>query len=200
MLANLVINADLVDWIVAVLALGALLVSLVALWQTSRSNAIARDANELARHANTLAERTTKVQEDEAKVKLVVKPRMMVAAGEGGNARPFVEIINLSSFPVTISAIWWRMIDDKWGFWKNPDISSPYGSLPARLPSHESLTAMGSPDFPTREQLLATTAAVAFTACGEKIVGMTDEWLKYAEKVRSGELGATPGDTGVSPV
>ena len=98
-----------------------------------------------------------------------------------------VEVINLSNFPVTITNIHWKVSDGTWLDWKNPDIANPFGSLPARLPPHECLTAMGNQQYPTDEQLLTITAAVAFTACGEQIDGMTDQFREHVAKVKAGE-------------
>lgn len=98
--------------------------------------------------------------------------------------RPIVEVINLSAFPVTITAINFETDDDNHYFWKNPDITAPYGKLPARLPPREALTAVGIPVSRDKVREVASFArAVAHTACGERIEGMTDAWRKTAAEL-----------------
>ncbi|MCC7293580.1 MAG: hypothetical protein IT449_16105 [Phycisphaerales bacterium] len=171
-----------------VIAVAGLLIAIVALLQTRRSNAAATEANEISRGANAaandanrLAHRALEMQEDEGRVRLIVKPRMLCVIGHGEDPRPrpVVEVINLSAFPVTIRNIHWKTdrAEGAWFYWKNPTITNPFDGLPARLPPHESLTALGTPtSFQSLDDLQAITAAVVFTACGEQIEGMTPEW------------------------
>ena len=179
MLADIVIDAELVDWITAVVAFGGLLLAIVALRQTSYANATAKAANELSKRALQL-------QEDESKVRLVVKPKMMTFLEEDGRARAVVDVINLSSFPVTIEKICWKTDGPKAYVWlRNLSIANPFNSLPARLPPHECLVAIDMKESLTDDILLTVTAAVACTACGEVIEGMTDEFREYVAKIRA---------------
>lgn len=177
-----------IDWVNMVIAAAGSLIAIIALLQTRKSNAAAQEANEISRgandfahDANRLATRALEMQEDEGRVRLIVKPRMMCFMGEGEDprARPVVEVINLSAFPVTIRNIHWKTdrAEGAWFYWKNPSITSPFDGLPARLPPRESLTALGTPtSFKSVEDLQAITAAVVFTSCGEQVEGMTPEW------------------------
>ena len=171
-------------------AVAGLMVALFALWQTRRSNRIADEANVESREANAIAKQAMQMQEDESKVRLVVKPQMLHANGDGDDqrARPFVTVINLSAFPVTIERIWWKTAEPSGaGFrWVNPKLTLPFDRLPTRLDSHQALTAVGTPDtFKTVDDFLSVTAAVASTACGESVEGVTPEWRKYGEGVRA---------------
>jgi hypothetical protein len=179
----------MVDWANTVIAVAGLILAIIALFQTRRSNkaaaeanAISRGANELSGQANRYAEKALQLQEEEGKIRLVVKPRMLLLIGDSEDdkrPRPVVEVLNLSAFPVTITKIFWKTAspDGKAFFWKNPTLNAPFGQFPARLPPREALTAMGTPTtFKSVEDLASITAAVACTACGEDFEGMTDQW------------------------
>jgi len=163
-----------------VTAVIGLMFAALALWQTNRANRLARQANGLAVGANDLATQALKMQEDEGRVHLVVKPSILCFFGDDVDSRPrpVVEVINLSAFPVTIDRILWKTSgpEGKWFFWKNPQVSIPFNCLPARLPSREALTAFGTPEALSLEDLQSISAAVAFTACGEQVEGMTQAW------------------------
>jgi hypothetical protein len=192
---TLAADSGLVDWANTVIAVVGVVLAIVALVQTRRSNAAAKQANDISRGANDLAgqanryaEKAVQMQEDEGKIRLVVKPRMwcMIGDGDDERPRPMVEVVNLSAFPVTVTAIWWKTDrgEKAWFFWKNPQVTAPYASMPLRLPSREAFTAIGKPDsFKSIDDLAAITAAVAFTACGEKIEGMTDDWKTQVAKM-----------------
>jgi hypothetical protein len=172
-----------------IVAVGGLVVAAIALLISRQSNKDAREANNLAGKANSVAERALRLQEDEGRLRISVKPRMMcmLADGEDPKARPVVEVINLSSFPVTITGIHWKTQETEkpFRFWKNPLITAPFDKLPARLPPREALTALGTPTtFPTAADLLAVSAAVVITACGEQVDGMTDQWREHCDSVR----------------
>jgi hypothetical protein len=174
-------GGSLVPWANTVIAVLGLSAAAIALIHSRASNRTAREANDISRAANALAEEALDMQENEGRVRLVVKPRMacIVEDGEDPRPRPMVDIINLSAFPVTIRNIHWKTnrAEKAWLYWKNPTITSPFGELPARLPPHEALTALGTPtSFKSLDDVQAITAAVAFTACGEQIEGMTKEW------------------------
>lgn len=178
----------LTDWVNTVIALAGLFLAIIALVQTRRSNDAAKEANDIshsandmAKEANSLAARALEMQENEGRVRLVVKPRMLCAIGDGEDSRPrpAVEVINLSAFPVTVTKICWKTNrkEEAWFYWKNPTITTPFNELPARLPPREALTALGIPTrFASIDDLQAITAAVVFTACGEQIEGMSEEW------------------------
>jgi hypothetical protein len=183
-------NAQMLGILSTVVAVGSLIAAIVAALLSRQSNKASKEANLLANKANWVAERALQLQEDDARLRLSVKPRMMCVLGDGEDPepRPVVEVVNLSSFPVTIVSIHWKTdrAEKPWLFWKNPTISHPFDMLPARLPLREALTAVGIPTtFASTKDLLAVTAAVASTACGERIEGMTDDWLKHCEKVRN---------------
>ncbi len=190
----------MVDWANTVIALAGVFLAIIALLQTRRSNrtadeanTISRGANELSGQANRYAERALQLQEEEGKVRLLVEPRMMCVIGDGEDERlrPVVKVVNLSAFPVTIDAIHWKNNRETKGhfYWKNPTIANPFGKLPARLPPRESLTALGNPtSFRSIDDLASVTAAVAYTACGEKVEGMTEDWkTEVARMVAEGE-------------
>lgn len=181
-------SMSLLGWANTAIALLGLCASIFALLYSRRSNHAASEANHISREANRLAEQAVKMQEEESQTRLVVKPHMMCIIGEGEDSRPrpVVEVINLSAFPVTISKICWKTnrAEKAWFYWKNPTICDPFGQLPARLPSHEALTAVGTPSsFHSLEDLQAVTAAVAFTACGEQVEGMTNEWKEEVGRI-----------------
>lgn len=195
-----------VDWVNTIIGLVGLGAAGFALFQTRRSNKaaaeannISRGANELAGQANRYAEKALQLQEEEGKIRLVVRPRMMAVVSQDGDEsddrrpRPVVEVVNLSAFPVTITGIHWKAAASVGGkgffFWKNPTVANPFGQLPARLPPREALTALGSPtSFKSLEDLASITAAVAYTACGEEIAGMTDQWkLEVARILKEGK-------------
>lgn len=190
-------DTGFVDWATAVIAVAGLFLAIIALLQTRRSNdaakeanSISRSANDSATDANELAERALKMQEDEGRVRLVVKPRILCVIGDGEDQRPrpVVEVINLSAFPVTVTKICWKTnrTEKACFYWKNPTITSPFNELPARLPPHESLTALGTPtSFESLNDLKAVSGAVAFTACGEQIEGMTKEWQEEVARMLS---------------
>ncbi len=176
-----ILGADepIVDLANTVIAVSGLCVGLIALYLARHSNQTAREANTLSRSANDLAAKAIAMQEDESRVRLIVKPRMLCVLGDGEDSRPrpVVEVINLSAFPVTITKICWRDCRDGWFNWTNPAITAPFCELPARLPPREALTALGIPTaFKSLEELQAVTAAVVFTACGEQVAGMTQDW------------------------
>lgn len=190
----------MVDWANTVIALAGVFLAIIALLQTRRSNrtadeanSISRGANELSGQANRYAERALQLQVEEGKVRLLVEPRMMCVIGDGEDERPrpVVKVVNLSAFPVTIDAIHWKNNRETKGYfyWKNPTIANPFGKLPARLPPRESLTALGNPtSFRSLGDLASVTAAVAYTACGEKVEGMTEDWkTEVARMVADGE-------------
>lgn len=181
--APVLADVSMPSWINTATSVLGLCVAMAALLTSRRTAQAAREANEISRGANQLAELALKRQEDESQVRLVVKPRLMRALGdeEDSRRRPVVEVINLSAFPVTITDVHWKTNRDQkaWLYWKNPTICEPYGRLPARLPPREALTAIGTPtSFQSLDDLRAIMAAVAFTACGERIAGMTNEWLE----------------------
>ena len=183
-------GASLVPWANTVMAVLGLTAAVTALIQSRRSNQAAREANDISRAANDLAGKALEMQEDEGRVRLVVKPRMMCFVGDGEDSRPrpVVDVINLSAFPVTVRNIHWKTDrkEKAWLYWKNPTITSPFDQLPARLPPHEALTASGTPaSFDSLDVLQAVTAAVAFTACGEQIEGMTREWQEEVARMLS---------------
>ena len=178
-----------VNWPNTVIGLLGLFGAALALILSCRSNRTAKQANNISQTANSLAGRALKMHEDEGRVHLVVKPRMVKFIGEGEDSRPraIVEVINLSTFPVTITHIHWKTNtpENGWLYWKSPTIAEPYGQLPVRLPAREALTASGTPTaFESLDDQLSVTAAVAFTACGERIEGMTQEWLDYCDTRR----------------
>lgn len=179
LLADVPSMFDMTNTVLALLGVAA---AVMALIQSSRSNASAKESNEISRAANELAKKALEMQEDESRVRLVVKPSMICLIsddeeGENQCPRPMVEIINLSAFPVTITKICWKTNEaKKWFYWKNPTLAIPFAQLPARIPPREALTAVGTPGNLSIENLRTVTAAVAFTACGEKIEGMTREW------------------------
>src|SRR5579859_5076251 len=180
----------MVDSLGGVVSVAGLVIALFALWQTLRSNRTADEANKISREANLIAKQAMKLQEDESRLRLVVKPQMLCMTGDGEDrrVRPVVTVINLSAFPVTIDKIWWRTADPSGSgfFWKNPTITAPFGSLPARLASRQALTAVGTPDsFKTVDDFLSITAAVACTECGESVDGMTPQWEEHRERVRA---------------
>lgn len=180
----------MVAWLNTVVAVAGLLIAIFALRQTSRANRHSDEANNISREANTFAKRAMQLQEDEGKLRLVVKPQMLHVIGDGEDrrARPLVTVINLSAFPVTIEKIWWKTADPagRSFFWKNPTITNPFTSLPARLEPRQAFTALGLPDsFKTVEDFLSITAAVASTECGESIEGTTPQWQEYCDKVRT---------------
>ena len=190
-------GTSLVEWVNTVVAAAGLVVAAFAFLANrlsaraaDRANDISRDANELAKQANQAAQRAVELQLDESTLRLVVKPRMMnaVGAGEDPAPRPVVEVINLSAFPVTVQQIGWKTgrKESAWLFWKNPTITAPFGNLPARLPPREALTAVGTPrSFETLDDLLAVRAAVAVTACGESVEGMTEQWREFCDRKRA---------------
>lgn len=204
MMNVLLADSSLVEWANTLVAAAGLLIAIIALLQTRRSNAaakeandISRGANDMAKDANRLAARAVEMQEDEGRLRLVIKPRMLCLVGDGEDPRPrpTVEVINLSAFPVTITKICWKAGEKSWFYWKNPTITSPFNDLPARLPPREALNAIGIPtSFKSLEDLQAITAAVVFTACGEEIEGMTPEWktdvARIVEEARSAKKSA----------
>ncbi|MCC7389399.1 MAG: hypothetical protein IT431_11585 [Phycisphaerales bacterium] len=185
----------MVDWANTVIALAGVFLAIIALLQTRRSNKASAEANELSGQANRFAERALQLQEEEGKVRLLVEPRMMCVIGDGEDQRPrpVVKVVNLSAFPVTIDAIHWKNNRETKGhfYWKNPTIANPFGKLPARLPPRESLTALGNPtSFKSLDDLASITAAIAYTACGEKVEGMTGDWkTEVARMVAEGNAG-----------
>jgi hypothetical protein len=194
---NYILAADsgLVEWANTVIAIVGIVLAIVAIVQTRRSNASARQANDISRGANDLAgqanryaEKAVQMQEDEGKVRLVVKPRIMRAIGAGTDTRPrpMVEVVNLSAFPVTITQLWWKTdkADGTGLIWINPTVTSPHGAIPARLASRDAFTAIGIPDFfDDLATLQSVTACVAVTACGESIEGMTESWKENLAKM-----------------
>jgi hypothetical protein len=183
--AQLTIDADIVDWIVAVMAVAAFVVSLAALKLTSNANRIAQDANNisvgansLAQNANQLAERTMHLQEDEGRVRLCVISSLMHFVGEDTTPRPMVEVRNISSFPVTITKVGWRQKDGKFLWLIRPEISGPFKALPVRLPSHDSLIAYGRPIDSSDDSFLTVVAVAAITACGEELHGDVEQFVK----------------------
>lgn len=200
----------MVDWANTVIALVGVFLAIIALLQTRRSNrtadeanTISRGANELSGNANRVAERALQLQEEEGKVRLVVKPRMMILVGDDEDddrrPRPVVEVVNLSAFPVTVTGIHWKAENAKDGrhsfYWKNPTVANPFGQLPARLPPREALTAVGVPtSFKSLDDLASITAAVAYTACGEEFEGMTDQWKTTVAKMVAEGKSAPPAD------
>lgn len=182
--------AEVTDWLNTIVAVAGLLVALYALWQTRRSNQNADEANNISREANTIAKHAMQLQVDESRLRLVVEPRMLhiVRGGDDSRARPVVRVINLSAFPVTIEKIWWKTADPsgRGYFWKNPTITAPFGSLPARLDPRQAMTAMGKPDgFKNLDDFLSITAAVACTECGESVEGMTSQWEEFRNIART---------------
>jgi hypothetical protein len=130
------------------------------------------------------------LQEDESRMRLVVKPQMLrvIDDDDDRRVRPVVTVINLSAFPVTIEKIWFKTGDSsgRGFFWKNPTITAPFGSFPARLAPRQALTAIGTADsIKSVDDFLSVTAAVACTECGESVEGMTPQWEEHREKVRS---------------
>lgn len=187
------------EWANGIVGVSGALIAFVALATSKRSaraaesaNDISENANTLAKDANRVAEHALKLQLDASQLRIVVKPQMLRAIGDGEDMRPrpVVEVINLSAFPVTIEKIVWKLNRKQkpWLFWKNPTVTAPFGRLPARLPSRESLTAVGTPDtFRTEENLDDIAAAVVFTACGESVEGMTDQWRAFCEDRRKNQ-------------
>ncbi len=184
-------DQSMADWANTVIAILGLCAALIALHQSRHSNQTAKEANELSRAANGLAAKAIGMQEDESTVRIVVKPRLVCVIGEGEDSspRPAVEVINLSVFPVTIEKICWKLSDNRWLFWKNPTITNPFAELPARLPPREAFTALGTPtSFESlKDHLQTITSAVVFTACGEQIGGMTQEWQDEVRRMVDGE-------------
>lgn len=180
MLAQVTIEADTIDYIVAVFAFCSLLVSLFALLQTDQSNKTAKEANQLATEANVLSERTMRLQEDQEKVRLAVKPKFMFIYEEQEPHIPrvFIEIVNLSAFPVTVTKIGFKSKDGTQFLIKNPTIGAPFNSLPARIPSREALLAMGEDLDATKTMYLDTAVALVVTACGEVIEGSMEQFRK----------------------
>jgi hypothetical protein len=163
-----------VAWANAAIALGGLCVAVLALLTARKSSRSAGEANRLAALA-------LKIQEDQRRVQLLIKPRLMqiIDDGEDHRPRPVVEVVNLSASPVSIEKICWKVNgrEKGWLYWKNPTISQPFNRLPARLPPREMLTAIGTPSsFQSLDDLRAITAVVVFTSCGERIAGMTEGW------------------------
>lgn len=203
----------MVEWANTVIAVAGIFLAVIALLQTRRSNraaaeanTISRGANELSGNANRVAERALQLQEEDGKVRLVVKPRIMMTVTVGEHdeddhkPRPVVEVVNLSAFPVTITGIHWKRVGDErdgkgFFYWKNPTITDPFGKLPARLPARESLTALGTPStWKTVDDLASVSAAIVYTACGEQFEGMTDQWKQ--EVARMVGSGRSNGSTG----
>lgn len=180
----------MIEWLNLALAIASCVAALIALLFSWRSNQSSTEANRISREANDIARQSMKMQEDESRIRLVVQPQMLHVCGDGEDqrARPFVRVINLSAFPVTVEAIWWKTADPSGAafYWKNPRITPPFHSLPARLESRQALTALGKPDsISSIDDFLAITAVAVRTECGETVEGMTPQWVEYREKVRS---------------
>jgi hypothetical protein len=168
------------DWVNAVVAVCGVLLAVIALLQTKKANAISAAANKLSEEANRFAATALEMQEDEGKLRLVVKPRMMQSHGVTNprKASPMVEVINLSAFPVTITAIWWKTDGSPGSFLLSKSLSvlSPHSGFPVRLQPRDQLTALGPSNTFDDEDLAKITAAIARTACDEQVEGMTEQW------------------------
>jgi hypothetical protein len=178
------------EWLNTMLAVVGPALALFALWQTKHANRQSNEANQISREANIIARQAIKMQDDESKVRLIVKPQMMHLVGDGLDIspRPIVTVINLSAFPVTVERIWWKTTHPSHGgfFWKNPKLSAPFRSFPARLASRQAVTAVGSSStFANLDDLRSITAAVACTECGEQVEGMTPQWQEYVANLQS---------------
>lgn len=189
--------SGLIDTINTIIATCGFAAALYAIVQTKHSERIAKEANtlslqsnDIARHANELSAAAVRLQEAEGQVRLVVKPRMLYLAIEGEHgdlrARPMVTVVNLSTFAVTVNSIFWSTNQPSGAgfFWKTPSVGGSSRSLPMKIEPRHSFTAIGEPDMFNLEQLLSITAAVAQTACGESVEGMTPQWTEYCAKAK----------------
>lgn len=192
------------------IAAAGVILAIVALVHSRRANREAREANNISLAANSLAEqanehaaRAVELQEDQGVLRLRVEPRIMrlLEDGEGEYPRPVVKVVNLSAFPVTISGIHWEnnLKPNGQFWWKELTVAMPFEHLPARLPPRESLTAFGVPTtYGALDDLAAISAAVVSTACGQTVVGMTEDWkesLRYmiAERESESEVESASG-------
>lgn len=148
--------------------------------------AAAREANTISAEVKAVAQRALSLQEDETVVRVSVQPRMMLVFGDGDDEapRPIVKVVNLSAFPVTITAVHARLhdADDGYLFWKNPTLAAPHNRFPARLEPRTALTVIGSDGAVSEDDLFGVRSYVALTECGEQIHGMTEQWREHFAK------------------
>lgn len=192
-------SSSTVEWLNTLLAAVALAVGIVALIQTARANRTANaanqlsgGANEIAKGANVIAERALSHQLDDAIARVRVIPRIATLVGhrETEGPLPIVEVVNLSSFAITISNVWWRVKpgdgDGHALIWVRPKVSSPHQSLPARLEARDSLTLMGSTEsLQDLAVVRGIIAAVVQTASGEAFEGMSETWKSSLDKLEA---------------
>jgi len=162
---------------------------------SAMSNQIAEESNKISAESNEVAHRVERLQVDEAAVRLVVKPRMRIVVGldRDHRPRPVVQVINLSSFPVTLGAIGWRSSTPAYPhvLWVRPVDSVSGRGLPLRMESRSAALFVGTPDWLKPDlPLESITACVAYTDCDKEFDGMTEDWKDFVKRKSAGLAGS----------
>lgn len=82
-----------------------------------------------------------------------------------------IEVVNLSSFPVTITGIGCTMAGGKKRLWLHPDLLSTGDTLPKRLEPRTGFTALAGPGATEHLEFRGARKPFVATACGLKING-----------------------------
>ena len=124
---------------------------------------------------------------DRDRIKLKVKPKHAIPAGNFPiqDIRFCIEVINLSTFPVTINEVGVLFHNtDARGAVVDPIIIDG-GSFPRRLEPRTSFTAYLNSDVFENERGFRVKCAYAATDCGEQIIGNSPALKQLAQELYS---------------
>lgn len=110
---------------------------------------------------------------DRDRVKLLVIPKMAFGVGGGsdGRIRPCIEVINRSSFAVSVGQIGYMLKWSKKRIIALEPIISSGGTLPKRLDSRSSFTIYFYPETVQQSEFRRVRCAFAETECGVLVTG-----------------------------
>lgn len=118
-------------------------------------------------------------------VRLIVRPNYAIPCGPGGPGRDTlsIEVVNLSTFPVTIAEVGLELHDGKHMI--DPQMrSTQRGRLPIRLDTRESLTVLWDADFLDDPAFKRVKKAYARCECGTKRYGRSPALAGFVSKSR----------------
>ncbi len=125
---------------------------------------------------------------DRDRIKLRVVPKIAFGVGPMMDSRnwPCIEIINRSSFPVSISQVGFLLKQANKRLISLEPTLSDRGQLPKRLESRSSISVYFDPSFAKEPNFKAVTCAFAETQCGTVVKGSSPALRSLVHTAKKG--------------
>jgi len=118
-------------------------------------------------------------------VRLVVRPNRAIPYGPAGLGKDTlsIEVVNLSTFPITVAEVGLELRDGKHMIDQQARIMQG-GQLPIRLETREALTVLWNPTFLEDPRFTTVTKAYARCECGTKRFGRSPALAEFVKRAR----------------